>query len=287
MSLRSLCLCILLLRFHPIFGPHALAASDEAPGKLNLYDDFDCDHPSTLKPTVTLPVSTCLITTGGEGLVIDELPACSQGNATLIYYSDTACGVQTTDVSTSIVASSCNQLAAGTDLYNANAVMFSCQPAANNPQPTSTTTAVVSALAAVATGSTESNGSGSGSGSSSPSSTSTAGSAPTDTSTLKNSTSSGGSNSNDGTSTSTNTGSGSDSGLDTGDKIALAVGLGIGIPTILIMLAAWLFPDFRNQLRRRLPSRLDQLAFQRNDAHQWHSNGTHGMYLRQQPSHAY
>ncbi|CAD6569698.1 MAG: hypothetical protein ASARMPREDX12_006345 [Alectoria sarmentosa] len=285
MSLRSLCLCILLLRFHPIFGPHALAASDEAPGKLNLYDDFDCDHPSTLKPTVTLPVSTCLITTGGEGLVIDELPACSQGNATLIYYSDTACGVQTTDVSTSIVASSCNQLAAGTDLYNANAVMFSCQPAANNPQPSSTTTAVVSALAAVATGSTESNGSGSGS--SNPSSTSTAGSAPTDTSTLKNSTSSGGSNSNDGTSTSANTGSGSDSGLDTGDKIALAVGLGIGIPTILIMLAAWLFPDFRNQLRRRLPSRLDQLAFQRNDAHQWHSNGTQGMYLRQQPSHAY
>lgn len=276
MSLRSLCLCTLLLRFHPIFGSHTLAASDAAPGKIDLYDDYDCGHPSTLNPTVTLPLSTCLITTGGGGLVIAELPPCPQSTATLIYYSDTACGVQTTDVSTSITSSSCFQLAAGTDLYNANSVMFSCQPAANNPQPSSTTTAVVSALAAVATGSTESNGSGS--------STSAAGATPTDTSTQKNSTGSGGSNSNDGT---TSTSASSDSGLDTGDIIALAVGLGIGIPTIVIMLAAWLFPDFRNKLRRQLPSRLDQLAFQRNGAPQWHYNGTQEMYSRQQPYHAY
>ena len=220
MSLRSLCLCTLLLRFHPIFGSHALAA---APGKIDLYDDYDCNHPSTLNPTVNLTLSTCLVTTGGEGLVIGDLPPCPQSTstATLIYYSDTACGVQTNDVSLAFLSTNCFQLAAGTDLYNAHAVMFSCQPAANNPQPSSTTTAVVSALAAVATGSNESDGGAS--------STSAAGSTSTDTSTQKNSIGSGGSNSNDGT---TSTSASSHSGLGTGDIIALAVGLGIGITTI-------------------------------------------------------
>lgn len=278
MSLRSLFLCTLLLRFHPIFGPHVLAASDAA-GKINLYDDYDCIHPSTLNPSVTLPLSTCLVTTGGEGLVIAELPPCPQSTATLIYYQDTACGVQT-DVSTGISAENCFQLADGTDLYNARSVMFSCSPAANNLQPSSTTTAVVSALAAVATGSTESNGS--------ESSTSAAGSTPTDTITQKNSTSSSGSNSSGGASTSTNPGSGS--GLDTGDIIALAVGLGIGIPTILVMLATWLFPDFRHTVRRWFSGGLDQLdqwAFPRNNVHQWHYNGTQQMYSQQQPYHRY
>ena len=284
MSLHSLSLCLLLLRFHPIFGPHALAASDAA-GKINLYDDYNCNHPSTLNPTVTLPLSTCLVTTGGEGLVIADFPPCPQSTATLIYYQDTACGVQTTDVSTSISAQNCFQLAFGTDLYNARAVMFSCQPAANNPQPSSTTTAVVSALAAVATGSTESNGSGS--------STSAAGSTPTDTSTQKNSTGSSGSNSNGDTSTSTSTsastssGSGSGSGLNTGDIIALVVGLGIGIPTIVIMLAAWLFPDIRHKLRRWLSGGLNQLAFQRNEPHQWHYNDMQEMSSWQQPVQPY
>ena len=283
MSLHSLSLCLLLLRFHPIFGPHALVASDAA-GKINLYDDFYCNQPSTLNPTVTLPLSTCLVTTGGEGLVIAELPPCPQSTATLIYYQDTACGVQTTDVSTSL-SQNCFQLAAGTGLYVARAVMFSCQPAANNPQPSSTTTAVVSALAAVATGSTESNGSGS--------STSAAGSTPTDTSTQKNSTGSSGSNSNGDTSTSTSTsastssGSGSGSGLNTGDIIALVVGLGIGIPTIVIMLAAWLFPDIRHKLRRWFSGGLNQLAFQRNEPHQWHYNDMQEMSSWQQPVQPY
>ena len=290
MSFRSLSLCLLLLRFHPIFGPRALAASDAA-GKINLYNDYDCNHPSSLNPTVTLPLSTCLVTTGGEGLVIAEFPPCPQSTATLIYYQDVACGVPTSDVSTSIFAQNCFQLASGTDLYNARAVMFSCQPAANNPQPSSTTTAVVSALAAVATGSTESNGSGS--------STSAAGSTPTDTSTQKNSTDSSGSNSNGGTrtstststgtstSTSTSTSSGSGSGLNTGDIIALVVGLGIGIPTIVIMLAAWLFPDFRHTLRSWLSGGLNQLAFQRNEPHQRHYNDMQEMHSWQQPVQPY
>lgn len=229
MSLRSLSVCILLLHFHPIFGPHALAAAD-IPGKLDLYDDFDCTNPSTLNPTVTLALSTCLVTTGCEGLVIAETPPCPQSTATLIYYQDTACGNPTTDVSTSISGPNCQQLAIGTDLFAARSVMFSCQPSADNPQPSSTTTAVVSALAAVATGSDEGDSSGS--------STSAVDSTPTDTDNQTNGTGSSGTTRSGGSSTNSDSGS----GLDRGDIIALGVGLGVGIPTILIMLAAWLCP---------------------------------------------
>ncbi|MCJ1452048.1 hypothetical protein MMC28_002388, partial [Mycoblastus sanguinarius] len=217
----------------------------DAAGKINLYDDYDCNTPSTLNPTVTLPLSTCLVTTGGGGLVIDQTPPCPQGTATLIYYQDPACG-----------------LADGTDLYNAKAVMFSCQPAENNPEPSSTSTAVVSALAAVATGSTGSNGSGGGSGSST---SAAGGSTPTDTSTQQNST--GGSTSTSTSTSNNDSGTSSGSGFDTGDIIALAVGLGIGIPTIVIMLATWLMPNFRHKLRDWFSSsgrRVTPSAFQQH-----------------------
>lgn len=243
MSLRSFyCLSTLLLCFHPIFRPHALVASD-TPGTLQFYNDYDCEHPSTINPTVTLQLSTCLVTTGAEGVVIDTVPPCSQGTAAPIYYSDTACGVQTSNVSPSLFSKGCFQLADGVDLFNAKSLMFSCQPAANNPHPSSTTTAVISALAAVATGSTGSNGGGSGS-----STSSAGGSSSTGTSTQKNGTGGTGS-SNEGTSGTKST---SSSGLDTGDIIALAVGLGIGIPTIIIMILAWQFPPVRKNVAKNV-----------------------------------
>lgn len=275
MSLRSLSFCLLLLCFHSKFGPHALAASAAA-GKVDLYDDWDCDQASTLNPTVTLALSICLVTTGGGGLVIAELPPCPQSTATLIYYQDTACGVPT-DVSTAIASQNCFQLAAGTDLYNARSVMFSCQPAANDPQPSSTTTAVVSALAAVATGSGESNGSGS--------STSAASPTPTDTGNQENNASSNGSDSAGGTGTGSN--SNSSSGLDTADIIALAVGLGTGISAIAVALAAWRFPVFRDKLKRGLPNGVNPLAFRQPEPQQWHYQDTQEMRSRHQPLHAY
>lgn len=290
-SRSSYYLSTLLLCFHPIFRPHALVASD-TPGKLQFYDDYDCDHPSTLNPTVSLQLSVCLVTTGAEGVVIDSIPPCPQGTAAPIYYSDTACGVQTNDVSQSIFSDGCFQMAAGTNLFNAKSLMFSCQPAANNPHPSSTTTAVISALAAVATGSTGSNGGGSGSGSASGSSTSSAGSSSsTGTTTQKNNTGSTG-----GSSQSTSkTGSTSSSGLNTGDIIALAVGLGVGIPAIVVAILAWQFPrhfprvrnivahviPFWNpppppfpssQSQQRLHGEPTQLAFQPN---KFQPNNTH------------
>ncbi len=225
MSLRSLLSCLALLHVHPLFSSRALVASDAA-GKLNLYNDFNCNHPSTLNPIVTLPLSTCLVTTGGEGLVVAALPACPQGTAAPIFYSDTACGVQTTVAKDTLFSQGCFQIADGVDLFVARSVMFSCQPAANNPLPSSTSTAVVSALAAVATGTSGSSGGSGGGGT-----TSAAGSTPTDTSSPTNGTGSSGSGS-----SSSSSGGGSGSGTDsssssssltTGDIIALAVGLGI------------------------------------------------------------
>lgn len=295
MSLRSFYyLSTLLLCFHPVFRPHALVASD-TPGTLQFYNDYDCEHPSTLNPTVTLQLSTCLVFTGAEGVVVDTVPPCPQGTAAPIYYSDTACGVQTSNVSPSIFSKGCFSLAEGTNIYDAKSMMFSCQPAANNPHPSSTTTAVISALAAVATGSTGSNGGGSGSGSSSgstsgSSTSSASGSSSTGTETQKNSTGSTGSSSQ----SSPGTSSSSSSGLGTGDIIALAVGLGIGIPTIVIMILAWQFPRVRDSLRELTPgltpnrSRLPhkpskqplygeptELAFQPNKIQQQHYNHPH------------
>lgn len=291
MSLRSLSLCLLLLRFHPIFRSLTLAASAAA-GTLKLYDDYDCDYPSTLNPTVNLTLSTCLVTTGGGGLIIADLPLCSQGDATLIYYQDPACGTQTSNAISSIIAANCFQLAEGTDLYNAKSVMFSCQAPANNPQPSSTTTAVVSALAAVATGSTGYSATGS--------STSAAEATPTSPNNQKTSTdSSGGS-----TSTGADTGSSShsSSGLDTGDIIALAVGLGIGTIAIAVAIAAWLLPNFRFTLQRWFSGGVDLIIgphhqpyqhnqpnqhTQHNQPYQQHYNNPQQMPMQQQPFHRY
>lgn len=265
MSFRSLLLSLLPLLFQSLLTPNALAAST-APGKLNLYDDYSCKIASTLNPTVTLPLSTCLVTPGGEGLVIALYPECPSSTASLIYYQDTTCGVSTT-ISSSTFSDKCFQLAAGVGLFTARSVMFACQPAEANPQPSSTTTAVVSQLAPVATGSPAGNGNGS--------TTSAAVPEPTSTSNSGN----GGGNSNPGTSTT----SSSSSGLSTSDIVAIAVGLGVGIPTIIIMLLAWLFPDLRRKLRGWTSSWLDHMAFRHEEQQQWGPGNMQGTRQNQYP----
>lgn len=250
MTVRSLSLSPLLLLSHVLLRPLALATSG-IPGKVNLYEDWNCNHASTLNPTVTLPLSTCLVTPGGYGLVIGVYPPCPSSTASLIFYQDDSCGV-TTKVSTALLADNCFQLAEGVTLYNARSVMFACQPAAANPQPSSTTTAVVSQLAAVATGSPSGNGSGN--------TTSVGGPEPTNTST------GGSSSSNPGSSTSTSSSSGS--GLSTSDIIALAVGLGVGGLTITIMILAWLFPNLRHKVRSWWSSWWDHMAFPHHEQQQ-------------------
>ena len=254
-------LSTLLLCFHPIFRPHALAASD-TPGTLKFYNDYGCNNPSTINPTVALRLSTCLVTPGAEGVVIGALPLCPQGTAALIYYSDPACGVQNNNVPSPLLSDSCFELAYSPTLSNAKSLMFSCQPAANNPQPSSTTTAVVSALAAVATGSSGSDGGGSGSGSGS-STSSAGGSSSTRTNTENSGTGSAGSSS----------GGDPGTGLGTGDIIALVVGLGIGVPTIVIMVLAWRYPAVRTRVTALVHDWISQHpAFPHNQSQQ----GLHG-----------
>ncbi|MCJ1288705.1 hypothetical protein MMC34_000234 [Xylographa carneopallida] len=221
-----------------------------SPGKVALYDDFDCTHPSSLNPSVSVAASTCLVVTNGEGLVISALPQCDNGaTAALLYYSDPACVQQTTYYSTS---QSCEQLAAGTGLYEVRSVMFACQPADQNPLPTATTTAVVSGVPVATGGSSPSSavsvasspaptsaGSGSTTGSGTPSSSSS--SPATSSSSISSSGSGSGSSTTPASTPST-------SGLNTGDIIAIAVGVGIGIPAILVALGAWLLPNLRHRL---------------------------------------
>ena len=266
----SLCSFLLLLFYHPISG---LGASTPA-GTLKLYNDYGCNKPSTLNPTVTLPLDTCLVTTGGEGLVIAKYPPCPSSTASLIYYSDTACGVTNDAIGTSPFSSDCFLLASGSQLYNARAVMFACEPAADHPQPSSTTTAVVSRIAGVETGAAvTSQGSGS--------TTSTASPGPTQT---RSDDGVGGNSdgSSSGNTSSNSTSSSTRSGLKTGDIIALAVGLGIGVPTIIIMLCTWLLPDFRHKLRGWMTGTVSHKPFRYNEYPQGQQQ--HPMQYAHQPS---
>jgi len=266
MTLRSFSLFPLLLLSPVLLRPLALAASD-VPGKVNLYEDYNCFHASTLNPTVTLPLSTCLVTPGGYGLVIAAYPPCPSSSASLLFYQDASCGVQV-KVTTSIGADKCFLLWDG--FYDARSVMFTCQPAAANPQPSSTTTAIVSQLAAVATGSPTGNGNSQTTSAVGPEPTNTGTSGTTNSSPGN---SSGTNNSNPGNSTSSSSGS----GLSTSDIIALAVGLGVGGLTITIMLLAWLFPNFRHRLRSWMSSWLDHMAFRHDEQQQWGHGGTQEM----------
>jgi hypothetical protein len=50
-------------------------------GKLALFYDPDCTEPSTVLPTVSLGLSTCMIPVGAYGLVIDSYPPCPNGGS--------------------------------------------------------------------------------------------------------------------------------------------------------------------------------------------------------------
>ena len=221
-----------------------LIVSAATPGKVRLYDDWSCQKPSTINPEVSLTLDTCLVTTNGYGLVIAELPPCSEGTAVMLYYSDVACQLPTENAGPSPFDDKCISLAAGANIFDAKSAMFSCKAAEDNPQPTATTTALVSGIAPVATGSADGSGSSSGViASSKPTSATSANPASTGHSTESSSTDSGGGS---GSAAKTNT----ESGLSTSDIVAIAVGLGIGVPTILIMLLAWLWPDARKWFLR-------------------------------------
>ena len=60
-------------------------------GHLLLYLDILCTQPSAINPTISLALNTCLNTLGVSGIVVQNQPSCTSGNATLIMYEDIAC----------------------------------------------------------------------------------------------------------------------------------------------------------------------------------------------------
>lgn len=198
-----------------------------AQGKLALYLDFDCKTPSELAPSVSLPLSTCLVPVGAVSIAIELLPSCGSGTASMIMYEDTSCARNT--------FSSTNSYTGWSDITNCfylfisksvPGVMFTCDEPATDPQPTSTSSIMASIIAGVATGSASvsqaTTGSTANMTSQKTGSPTTATSSPTGNSGGSSSTASGGFLSN----------------LSTSDKIALGVGLGVGIPSMCLPLTA-------------------------------------------------
>ena len=117
-------------------------------GEIAQFLDISCAEESPLNPTVSLPLDTCLVTSGAYGLVTQRLPECptGSGSATLQLYHDQSCAVPET--SSLFVNDNCYDLVTS----SIPAVMFICGSVADgNSNATSTTTVTAaSALMPVA-----------------------------------------------------------------------------------------------------------------------------------------
>ncbi|KAK1765329.1 hypothetical protein QBC33DRAFT_176407 [Phialemonium atrogriseum] len=217
-----------------------------AQGKLALYLDFACSTPSSLEPSVSLPLSTCLVPVGAVSLAIQQFPKCDSGTASMIMYEDTSCALNTFSKSKSYTGWSsrdnCFYWLIGKSIPG---VMFTCEEPATNPQPTSTSTVRASIIAGVAT---DDPATGSATGPADASKTTAASTGKTTASTGKTTATTQTGTGTGSTTTSTagtssdNASSSNSSGLGRSDKIAIGVGLGVGIPSIVIGFLAWFWP---------------------------------------------
>jgi hypothetical protein len=151
---------------------------------------------------------------------------CKNTDFELVRYKDTGCAQETSG----FLQDKCSWYFV---TFAIPSLMFTCDEPATDPQSTSTFTADATQIAGVATsqaGGPQSTGSGT---------TSTKDSTPTTNGASSSPTSGSGGDSGGSSGSAGNTWS---SGLATSDKIAIGIGLGVGVPTILISLAAWLWP---------------------------------------------
>ena len=237
--LRNICFFLVLGLL-----PHQTLAQ----GKLALYLDFACSTPSSLEPSVSLPLSTCLVPVGAVSLAIQQFPKCDSGTANMIMYEDTSCALNTFSKSESYTGWSsrdnCFYWFIGKSIPG---VMFTCEEPATNPQPTSTSTVRASIIAGVATDDPATgSATGPATGPADASKTTTASTGKTTATTGKTTATT---QSGTGSATTSTAGTSSDnasssnsSGLGRSDKIAIGVGLGVGIPSIVIGFLAWFWP---------------------------------------------
>ncbi len=141
---------------------------------ITLYTDHSCTTPSTLTNTTTLPLDTCVVTTGLGSFDLPSFP-CTSGDVQQYIFTDIACGTLADMFAYSLGPNDCYESSKGP----LAAIVLSCNQ--DSPgTPTATTTVDVGVVATAAVGSataTDASG-GSNSGTASSSSSET-GSTPT------------------------------------------------------------------------------------------------------------
>ncbi|KAL9610829.1 MAG: hypothetical protein Q9167_004498 [Letrouitia subvulpina] len=205
-----------------------LGSFASASGSLALFLDEICQEASILNPSVNVPLNTCLVTPGAEGIAIKKLPPCDDGSdAELVLFQDTSCA---------------NRDNADPDMFKyencyfdgpngIDAVLFACGKGAGGEVATSTTTVYASRLPIAQ----ETGGTGDMPAQSAPlQNTAGSTSTPSSPSSPSNAPTPSPSNKND-----NNQGSGS-SGLSRTAQIALGVALPVA--AVVVALLAWWFP---------------------------------------------
>ena len=132
---------------------------------VTLYSDHSCTTPSTLTNTTTLPLDTCVVTTGLGSFELPSFP-CTSGDVQQYIFTDVACGTLADMFAYSVSSNNCYESSKGA----LAAIMLSCNQ--DTPgTPTATTTVDVGVVATAAAGSASttstSGSSNSGNGSSS------------------------------------------------------------------------------------------------------------------------
>ena len=204
-----------------------LISATSGQGQIAQFLDLSCSKKSNVNPTVSLPLDTCLVTADVvEGVVVQVLPKCPTGSATLQVYQDQSCARLSGSLSNE---NNCLNTADGV----VPSIMFICGSAADgNAEATSTTTVTAgSVLIPVAgeTGLTPTSTPGS-------SSLQTA----TDSNGLVTSATAASSASNPSQTNASGSGGDSSSGLSQRDQIILGIALPAG--ALLIAVLAWQYP---------------------------------------------
>lgn len=222
----------LFLPLYVILYHIAISSLASSSGKLALFLDGDCFQASTINPTISLAVDTCLVIPGADSVSVEILPACASGDATIITYVDTSCA----NVQESYEFNS--------DCYYnfglVPALIFACDKVAGGAAPTATSTVSAGSSSLPVAAET---------GTISPSDQTTP--ASNDAATTPTLSSSSSSSSTDSSQSTTNSGSGGSDSTGQGLNHTGQITLGVVLPiaTVVIALLAWWFP-FRARSQR-------------------------------------
>ena len=193
-------------------------------GSLAFFLDGDCSQAATVNPTANLPIDTCLVTHGAEGISVQALPPCSSGDATLVVYKDTLCANALNEDNQSHLNANCHYW--GID--DVPAVMFVCNSVAGEAAATSTSTVSAGSTAIPIAGQTPATVSPGGNPAQTTPSSNGASSTP--------STNSAGTDSN-----------GGDSSPGLSHNAQIAIGVGVPIASLCVALLAWLYPRHKKR----------------------------------------